>query len=162
MNKIKLYIQGRHFRLQKNAWTSQKVFFAFLRTRLRPRVGSPSVIFTLLFLMLAVPAVLSLVSPTPVHAVNNYLNFQSRLMNADGSLVQDGNYHIEFKIYSGGDGDLGGGDETLEWTETRSTGNLVRVVNGYISVSLGDVTSLNSVDWSSSPMWLSMNIGGSG
>ena len=30
---------------------------------------------------------------------NTTLNYQARILNSSGSLVPDGNYHIEFKIY---------------------------------------------------------------
>jgi hypothetical protein len=92
-------------------------------------------------------------------APNNTINFQARLLTNTGALVPDGNYHIEFKIY---DQSSGG---TLHWTETRSTGNLVAVKNGYISVALGSVNPLSNaspaIDWGDDN-YLTMNIGGNG
>src|SRR3989344_2376291 len=81
-------------------------------------------------------------------ATSSYINFQMRLLNSSGNVVPDGNYHIEFKLYTAATADGGetplqgscttdpGGvaDEDCLWTETRTTGNLVRVVNGYFSV----------------------------
>ena len=106
-------------------------------------------------------------------AINEQLNFQARLLTDSGSLVPDGNYHVRFKIYCGGDGEIAGAgtgsdclhasNEDLLWTETRTTGNLVRVVNGYMSVQLGSVTAFgSSVDWNADELWLSIEIGGSG
>ena len=97
-----------------------------------------------------------LTTPSAHAATSNQLNFQGRLLTSTGGLVPDGNYHIEFKLYyvsSAG---------TAQWTETRSTGNLVTVQNGYYSVYLGDVTAFpGSIDWSQD-LYLGMNIGGSG
>ncbi|MBW3538623.1 hypothetical protein KY386_04000, partial [Candidatus Parcubacteria bacterium] len=111
-------------------------------------------------------------APPPVQAaagVNQQINFQARLLNAQGATVPDGNYNIEFKIYQDGDGcnptsgisPCGG---TLKWTEAHlnSASQGVRVVNGYFSVYLGSVTSLSSVDFNQDTLWLSINIGGTG
>ncbi len=93
--------------------------------------------------------------------INEQLNFQARLLNSVGAVVPDGNYNVEFKIYQDGDGALGGGDETLKWTETRTLTNRVTVKNGYFSVMMGSVTAFGaSVDWNQSVLWLSWNIGG--
>lgn len=94
--------------------------------------------------------------------LNEQLNYQARLLNNTGAVVPDGNYNIEFKLYQDGDGVLGGGDETLVWTETRTTGNRVVVKNGYFVVGLGSVTPFSGVDWHQDTLWLSTNIGGTG
>ncbi|MCP6757008.1 hypothetical protein NL533_35805, partial [Klebsiella pneumoniae] len=67
------------------------------------------------------------------------INFQARVLTSGGGLIPDGNYNIKFAIYSGGDGVLGGGDETLEWTGSHlnTNGDQVVVKNGYISARLG-------------------------
>jgi hypothetical protein len=104
-------------------------------------------------------------NPKPAQgATSSTLNFQARLMQSSGAIVSDGNYHIEFKIYnaSSSAGSSQGscsGDSNCKWTETRTTGNLVRVVNGYMTVNLGSVTSLPSINWDQD-LWLTMNIGG--
>ena len=105
---------------------------------------------------------LAILSSSPTHAINEQFSFQGRLRNSSQGIVPDGDYHIRFRIYSGGDGNLGGGDETLEWTEAHSTGNLVRVENGYFTVQLGSITSLSSVDFTENTLWLSVDIGGTG
>lgn len=102
-----------------------------------------------------------------VAGINETLNFQGRLFNAQGATVPDGYYNIQFKLYQDGDG-LTAGNTTgspsgsLLWTESHlnanSDGILVR--NGYMSVELGSVTAFgSSVDWNQDTLWLSMNIG---
>ena len=97
---------------------------------------------------------------------NKTINFQGRLLTADGSVVPDGDYNIQFKIYQGGTGTVAGNPSgTLQWTETYTnnggaTG--VEVKNGFLSVNLGSKTTFgSSVDWSDDTIWLSMNIAGS-
>lgn len=93
--------------------------------------------------------------------VNEQFNYQGRLLTNAGATVPDGNYNMRFKLYQGGDGVAGGGDETLEWTETRlnSASQGVQVKNGYFSVYLGSVTPFGtSVDWNDDTLWLSMEV----
>lgn len=107
---------------------------------------------------------------SPAHAVagiNQQINFQGRLLTASGATVPDGFYNIQFKIYQDGDG-LTAGNTTgspagvLKWTESYLNVNSqgVQVINGFMSVQLGSVTSFgSSIDWNQSVLWLSMNIG---
>ena len=103
-------------------------------------------------------------------ATSGTINFQARLLNSSGSAVPDGNYHIEFKLYdslaagasSQGACSLDSSTDDCWWVETRSTGNLVRVVNGYFTVNLGSVTAFgSSISWDQEH-WLTMNVGGAG
>ncbi|HTE21843.1 MAG TPA: hypothetical protein VK674_02275 [Candidatus Limnocylindria bacterium] len=107
-------------------------------------------------------------------APSTTLNFQARILSGSGALVPDGNYHVEFKLYNvATDGNTpkdqgactysgGTPDSNCEWTETRTTGNLVTVKNGYLSVYLGSVNSFSgTINWNEEH-WLTMNIGGSG
>lgn len=107
---------------------------------------------------------------TPVAAVagtNEQINFQGRLFNAQGAVVPDGFYNIQFKIYQDGDGQSVGNTTgspagTLEWTESFLNVNSqgVQVKNGYMSVELGSVNPFgNQVDWNQDTLWISMNIG---
>jgi len=118
----------------------------------------------------ATVALLTGVETTPVHAVtgtNEQINFQGRLFNAQGAVVADGYYNIQFKIYQDGDGQSVGNTTgspagSLKWTENHlnSAGKGVLVKNGYLSVELGSVTAFgSSIDWNQSVLWLSMNIG---
>ncbi|HEY8999380.1 MAG TPA: hypothetical protein VIM53_03600 [Candidatus Saccharimonadales bacterium] len=90
-------------------------------------------------------------------ATNPTINFQARLMNANGSVVADGNYNIEFKLYSASTG--GSALWTEDWLNSSSQG--ANVVNGYLTVNLGSITSFagSSIPWGS-PLWLTMNVGG--
>jgi hypothetical protein len=131
-------------------------------------------------LLLAIPAIVVVASflvyferPKTVEAATNAtVNFQARLLSASGSIVPDGFYNVEFKIYTAAAADGGetpdqgactvnGGtaDEDCEWVETRTSGNRVRTVNGYLTVNLASVTAFSSIDWDQE-LWLSMNIGG--
>jgi len=96
-------------------------------------------------------------------ATNPQMNFQGRLLNAQGAVVADGYYNIQFKIYEGGTGTAAGNPTgTLKWTENwlNSSSQGVQVINGYMSVQLGSINPFGSqVDWNSDTLWLSMNIG---
>ncbi len=96
-------------------------------------------------------------------ATNSVINFQARLMNATGSIVPDGNYNVEFKLYSGSSG--GAALWTEDYTSTSGTGSSdvrVRVANGYLSVALGSQTPFpGTINWDQQ-LYLTMNIGGTG
>ena len=99
-------------------------------------------------------------------ATTRTINFQGRLLNTTGSVVADGQYNIQFKIYEGGSGATAGNpDGSLKWTETYVNNNAnagVQVKNGYFAVRLGSTTPFgSSVDWDSDSLWLSMNVAGS-
>ena len=121
-------------------------------------------IFALLLIVLITSVVLK---PQNVDAAtSSTLNFQARLLNSSGSLVADGTYNIEFKIFdasssSGSSQGSCAGDANCLWVETRTGGNKVTLTNGYFSVNLASVTAFGSINWDQE-MWLSMNIGGSG
>ncbi len=91
--------------------------------------------------------------PTRVYAATaDTLNFQARLYKANGSLVSDGSYSIEFSFYNS----LTGGSSV--WSETQAT---VQVKNGYFSTELGSVTAFGAIDWSQQK-WMTMNVNGDG
>ncbi len=99
--------------------------------------------------------------------INQQINFQGRLLNAQGAVVPDGFYNVQFKIYQDGDG-LSVGNTTgspagsLRWTESHlnQAGKGVQVKNGFMSVQLGSVTAFgSSVDWNQDTLWISMNVG---
>jgi len=122
-----------------------------------------------ILLLAGVIMVSALVIRPTAHAtagINQQINFQGRLYNAQGATVPDGYYNIEFKIYQDGDGltvgnTTGSPAGSLKWTEdhlnTSSQG--VQVKNGYMSVDLGSVTAFAAnINWNQSTLWLSMNI----
>ena len=125
----------------------------------------------LLFPILGLFVSFALFLASPAHAtsgINQQVNFQGRLLNAQGATVPDGYYNIEFKVYQDGDG-LTAGDTTgspagtLKWTEDymNVSSKGVQVKNGYMSVQLGSITPFGtSVDWNQNTLWLSINIGG--
>lgn len=85
-------------------------------------------------------------------AVPATLNFQARLLNSSGSIVTDGNYSVEYRLYTASSGG------TSVWNETQVSS----VKSGYLSVYLGDVNNtLGSLDWSQQ-YWLTMNVNGDG
>jgi hypothetical protein len=127
---------------------------------------------TLTILAFSVFSILSIFFSAANHptsaATSSYLNFQSRLLSSTGNVIPDGNYNIEFKIYkslaSGASAQgvcVGGVTDDCLWKETRTGGNQVRVVNGYMSVNLGSVTSFPAINWDQQ-LYLTMNIGGTG
>ena len=97
-------------------------------------------------------------------ATNSTINFQARLMTAPGAIAADGDYNVEFKIYnalssSGSSQGSCSGDSACLWTETRTSGNRVRVANGYLTANLGSITAFPAINWDQE-LWISLNIGG--
>ncbi|HKU18309.1 MAG TPA: hypothetical protein VJP80_03460 [Candidatus Saccharimonadales bacterium] len=92
-------------------------------------------------------------------ATSPTINFQARLMNNNGSIVADGNYNVEFKIYTASSGG------TANWTEDWlvSNSSYIHVANGYLTASLGSNNAFSNattaIPWGQ-PLWLTMNIGG--
>src|SRR5262249_30983509 len=100
--------------------------------------------------LLSVIALAAWPAQPAVAAINPTINFQGKLVNSNGTNIPNGTYNIEFKLYTGGDGVIGGGDESLQWTEDRIYGsgspdNRVTVTDGVFDVNLGSVTSLPAV-----------------
>jgi len=116
-----------------------------------------------LFLCAAVAGLF--VGPKAQAATSSTINFQARLMSADGSIVPDGKYNIEFKLYNSPDAgtmEQGVCADNCVWVETRTGVNAVLVTNGYITVSLGSVNPFGAnINWDQE-LWLTMNIGGIG
>lgn len=114
-----------------------------------------------------------IVTTLPASATtSSTLNFQARLETSSGAIVPDGNYNVEFKLYDTstvtGTPDQGactynGGttDPDCLWVETRTGGNQVRVVNGYLTVNLGSVNPFGAINWDQQ-LYLTMRIGGTG
>ncbi len=106
-----------------------------------------------------------------VTGINKTINFQGRLLNAQGATVADGYYNIQFKVYQDGDGQTAGNTTgspvgTLEWTETYinngSATGAIQVKNGFFAVNLGSLNPFGtSVDWNQDTIYLSMNVAGS-
>ena len=111
--------------------------------------------------------VINLHAPQTAATASSTVNFQARLQSAAGTIVPDGNYNVEFKLYdaSSSSGSSQGsctGDTHCLWTEDYTGANVVTVKNGYLSVRLGSITAFSgSINWSQQ-MYLTMNIGGTG
>jgi hypothetical protein len=105
------------------------------------------------------------VGPKVQAATSSTINFQARLMRADGSIVPDGKYNIEFKLYNSPDTgatDQGVCGGNCVWVETRTGDRAVSVTNGYVTVNLGSVNPFGGdINWDRE-LWLTMNIGGIG
>lgn len=124
--------------------------------------GTPSKLWVALFLLLSlVVGTVGIITQRAQAATSSTINFQARLLQANGGVVPDGYYNIEFKLY-----DVSTSGSAL-WTETRydSNGatagndNRVRVANGYVTVNLGSVNAFPNINWDQE-LWLTMNIGG--
>lgn len=111
---------------------------------------------------------LSFVSPKSTFAAtDSTLNFQGRLQSSTGSIVADGTYSLDFKIYkslaSGASAQgtcSGGSTDDCLWEETYTGANKVTVRAGYFSVYLGSLTAFNTyttINWDQS-LWLTMNV----
>jgi trimeric autotransporter adhesin len=125
----------------------------------RVRVKAPAVLLGL-FAVLVIAASLS--APAQA-ATSSNLNFQARILGTSGTIVPDGNYNIDFKLYNADSttGSVGTCSGACLWEETRTNagGHGVQVINGYFSVNLGSVTAFPAINWDQ-PLWLTMNIGG--
>jgi hypothetical protein len=120
-----------------------------------------------LFAILALSATFSGFQTKQVNAAGNTstLNFQARLLNAQGAIVPDGSYNVDFKLYntaSTGGQAQGTCSSACLWEETWTGANVITVKNGYLSAYLGSITSFpTTINWNQ-PLWLTMNIGGTG
>ncbi len=96
--------------------------------------------------------------------INEQINFPGRLFNSSGATVADGFYNVQFKIYSGGDGQQADNPSgSLLWTETHLNNDSqgITIRNGFLSVSLGSITPFGSaIDWNEDTLWLSINVAG--
>lgn len=95
-----------------------------------------------LFLVPAALALLALLFPALATAANPLLiNFQGKVVNANGTNVTDGSYSFTFKLYTVSSAG------TAVWTETKN----LSVANGIFQTELGDTTSLSSIDFNANP-----------
>ncbi|HXY18093.1 MAG TPA: carbohydrate binding domain-containing protein, partial [Candidatus Nitrosopolaris sp.] len=119
------------------------------------------------FVVLLTTVIISSLGPkTQAITASTYLNFQARLYTAAGAIVPDGNYNLEFKIYNADSttGSQGSCSGACLWMATLTGGNVVKVVNGYFSVSLGAVNTVGSfstINWDQQ-LYLTMRVGGTG
>ena len=82
--------------------------------------------------------------------INSQINFQGKLVDANGLNVADGSYTVVFSLYSVASGG------TAIWTETQS----VTTTGGIFQVQLGSVTALpGSVDFNTDSIFLGIKVG---
>lgn len=87
---------------------------------------------------------------TAATGINRQINFQGKLVNADGTNVTDGSYSILFSIYSVSSGGV------AIWSETQNA----TLTNGIFQVNLGSVTALpGSVDFNTDNIYLGIKVG---
>jgi len=84
---------------------------------------------------------------------NPQINYQGKLTDSSSVAVTDGDYNVEFKIYTASTGGI------AIWTETCTSTNAISISSGLFSHMLGSVTSLSGVDFNQS-LWLGVNVGG--
>jgi hypothetical protein len=144
-----------------------RVFFAVLAQVSRSVRTTPVFSYTrgrgmrvagaLVGLALVASLAMSFAKPaTSAAATSDNLNFQARLQASSGAIVPDGNYNVEFKLYNASSGG------TALWTEDylNSAGHGIQVINGYLSVNLGSLTSFpGNISWDQD-MYVTMNVGG--
>ncbi len=82
--------------------------------------------------------------------ITNYISFQGKLTNTDGTNVANNSYTLVFSIYTVSSGG------SAVWTESKS----VTVTDGLFQTNLGDVTSLpGSVNFNSNALYLGVKVG---
>jgi hypothetical protein len=126
------------------------------------KTTAKTIIALFLTLMLAVLVFGYAKTPTASAAtgINHQINFQGKLVNANGTNVTNGTYNLEFKLW-----DAGSAGANL-WTEDRignagAPDNRVTVTNGVFQVNLGSITALpGSVNFNTDNIYLSINLGG--
>lgn len=108
------------------------------------------------FIAVAVIIVFNFFALTPVvsAAINPEIDYQGKLANSSGVAVSNGNYNIEFKLYT-----VASGGSAI-WTEDdyNSASAGVSITNGLFSVMLGSTTALTGVNFNQT-LYLGVNIG---
>jgi len=87
-----------------------------------------------------------------------YINYQGKLFDSEGLPISDGQYNMEFKLYTGPTCDYA---SCGVWTEARTGTDRVTITGGLFSILLGKINDLSGVDFNQS-LYLGVNIGGSG
>jgi hypothetical protein len=138
------------------------VFRAFFLTRITRgvnRAASPKLLALGFTLILVMVTGMALLHPARSAAdTNSTINFQARLMSAAGAISADGNYNVEFKLYTVGT------SGTALWTEDYLNSNSqgIHVANGYLSANLGSITAFPStINWDQN-LYLGMTVRGTG
>jgi len=88
------------------------------------------------------------------------MSFEGKIVTSAGLNLPDGNYNMEFQIYTGCTNNTGSGC-TSAWTEddTVHASAAVTFTSGTFQVNLGATNPLPTNIWNTYPLYLSMNIG---
>ncbi len=85
--------------------------------------------------------------------INKQINFQGKVVNANGTNVTNGNYSFTFQLYTVASGG------TNIWTETKT----ITVTDGIFRTALGDLTAFpGSVDFNTDNIYLGINFNSDG
>lgn len=115
------------------------------------------VVATLLFAMAISHTFFDIPSVKAAEGINRTINFQGKIVNADGTNVANSTYDVEFKIYTVSSGG------TALWTETRTGGDQITITDGIFHVALGEVTAFSTlIDFNSDTLYLGVNFNGDG
>ena len=109
--------------------------------------------------IICVSFVVSSQKTTAASAINRAINYQGRLLNANGIPVSDGNYSLKFSLY-----DAVSGGNTL-WTASGATSSpaavSVTVTSGLFSYNLGDTSTGQNAfdfDWNQNSLFLGVTV----
>ena len=127
------------------------------------RLALFAVAFGLLFItsFVSVSSISNKLNPSTnvAHATtSSTINFQARLLSSTGAVAPDGNYNVQFNLYT-----TSSGGTTL-WTESylNSASQGLVTTNGYLSTSLGSITAFPStIPWDQD-LWIGMTVRGTG
>jgi hypothetical protein len=92
--------------------------------------------------------------------IEQEMSFEGKIVTSTGTNIPDGNYNMEFKIYTGCTNNTGTGC-TAVWTEDWLVGTSpMTFTSGTFQANLGSVTAFGgSVPWGTNPLYMSMQIG---
>ncbi len=117
----------------------------------RGRTPHKAVPFAILMVSILL-ACFAFLSARPVSAVPSTMNFQGRLADASGTIVPDGLYNMQFKLFT-----VSTGGSNV-WNETRETTNRVQVTNGLFSTKLGEVTPISASLFASGSLYFEITL----
>ena len=157
------------------------MLFALLRSRFfsaaKRHRFTPSVKVVLggVFVVLAVSLLSTVVFPQSTSASTGTeaeMSFEGKIVNSTGQNIPDGNYNMEFRIYTGCTNEPASNTGcTPVWTEDYLNNNTqgITFTSGTYQVSLGSICTFagstcenntnSAVNWNSYPLYLSLQIG---
>ena len=97
-------------------------------------------------------ACFAFVSTPKASAVPSTMNFQGRLADATGTIVPDGLYNMQFRLFTASSGG------SSVWNETRETTNRVQVTNGLFSTKLGEVNPISASLFASGNLYFEITL----